>query len=146
MNSSNIPRSIKKTLSLLQRQIQNEEMEGSFTISRKGISYETEKNSVVEINHSSDLTEAQRIHKKLPILIEDLQKSEITLQSLEIVMEGSWEYKMRLLCDRLYRNSEDSSTSLQDFYLLGEKINDNKWGDLARKIIQEEFPNGYRNI
>ena len=106
-------------------------MEGSFTISGKGISYETEKNSVVEINPSSDLTEAQRIHKKLLILIEDLRKSEITLQSLEIVVEGSWEYKMRLLCNRLYRNSEDSSTNLQDFYLLGEKINDNKWGDLA---------------
>ncbi|CAG8748021.1 13228_t:CDS:2, partial [Dentiscutata heterogama] len=99
-------------------QIQNEGMEGSFTISGKEMSYVNKKNLVIEINPSSD----------------------------QIVMGGNWEYKMRLLCARLSRNSEDSSANLQNFYLLGEKINDNNWGDLARTIVQEEFPNSYRNL
>ncbi|CAG8644569.1 5137_t:CDS:2, partial [Cetraspora pellucida] len=138
--------SIKKMLSLLQQQIQNERMEGIFTISAKGISYGNKQNPDIEIKPSSILTEAQRIHKKLPLLIEDLQRNDIILPSLEIVVGESWEDQMRILCARLNRNSQDSAVNLQNFYLLGEKINDTNWGDAARKILQEEFPNGHRNL
>ncbi|CAG8460013.1 648_t:CDS:2 [Scutellospora calospora] len=42
MSSLKIPCSIQKTLSLLKRQIQNEGIEGTFTISEKEICYSNE--------------------------------------------------------------------------------------------------------
>ncbi|CAG8439395.1 15718_t:CDS:2, partial [Cetraspora pellucida] len=103
-------------------------------------------NPEIEIKSLSTCTEAQQIHEKVPLYIEDLRRREISLQSLEIVIGRSWEYQMRQLCAKLNKNLQNPSANLQNFYLLGKKINDTNWGDAVRKLIQEEFPNGYRNF
>ncbi|RIB24138.1 hypothetical protein C2G38_2032142 [Gigaspora rosea] len=88
------------------------------------------------------LTDAQRIHSKIPKFLEDLQRREETTLQLEEAIGNTCPEQIRFLCESLGQTDLNPNISLQYYYLLGEKSNEECW----EFEIQGKFPTKFRNV
>ncbi|CAG8819332.1 24502_t:CDS:2, partial [Gigaspora rosea] len=110
-----------KTIITLQRQLQNEEMSGTFSILSEKVTYNNPLPNEINVVTPRRLTDAQRIHLKIPKFLEDLQRRGETTLQLEEAIGNTCLEQIRFLCESLGQTDLNPNISLQYYYLLGEK-------------------------
>ncbi|RIB02783.1 hypothetical protein C2G38_2290068 [Gigaspora rosea] len=142
MNNLSFPENVRKTIVTLQRQLQNEEMSETFSISSEKVTYNNPLPNEINVVTPRRLTDAQRIHLKIPKFLEDLQRRGETTLQLEEAIGNTCLEQIRFLCESLSQTDLNPNISLQYYYLLGEKSNTECW----ESEIQRKFPTKFRNV